>query len=164
MTSNQEYQALNSVKYLFLRQLSEPRDNSLLLVVQEAIENRLGAPSVHADDPELSQILTNTWPIESVEGCKTFELTWKRYATYLVTEELVGSAGDYDDEQYTGNVLRIYTKSHFLDHLATDTGGHIDPIVHHKLICLNHLIDVASYAPPEIRLIESDAPPPARIH
>lgn len=152
------------MKYLFLRQLSEPRGNCLLLVVQEAIENRVGASSVHADNPELSEILTNTWPIESVEGCKTFELYWNRYAAYLVTEELVGSASDYDDEKYTGNVLRIYNKSHFLDHLVTDTGGHIDPILHYKLICLNHLIDVASYAPPEIRQIESDAHPPARIH
>lgn len=62
MISKREYVSLNLVKYLFLRQLSEPRDNSLLLVVQEAIENRLGASSVHADNPELSEILTNTWP------------------------------------------------------------------------------------------------------
>jgi hypothetical protein len=82
MSFNREYKSLNLVKCLFSRQLSEPRDNSLLPGVQEAIENRLGAQSAHADDPELSQILTNTWSIESVEGCKTFELTWMHYAAF----------------------------------------------------------------------------------
>jgi len=45
-----------------------------------------------------------------------FELFWKRYAAYLVTEELVGSNSltGYDDESYTGSILRVYTKSHSL--------------------------------------------------
>ena len=66
----------------------------------------------------------------------------------------MGSGGSDRDEVYTGNLLRVYTKSHFLDHLARDTGGHIEPTLHHyKLICLDHLIDVASYSPPEVRLL-----------
>ena len=48
----------------------------------------------------------------------------------------------------------IYAESHFLNHLARDTGGHVEPIQHYKLTCLNHLIDVAAYAPPQVRLIE----------
>ena len=84
-----------------------------------------------------------------------FEIHWKRCAAYLVTEELVGSNSvtGYDDENYTGKILRIYTRSHFLDHLARDTGGHTDPIQHYKLVCLNHLIDVAAYEPPEVRTV-----------
>src|SRR5271169_2828332 len=147
------FDSLNSVKYLFLRQLSEPRDNSLSLVVEEAIENRLAPARVPSDNPELDEILKRSWPIESVEGCKTFELTWSRYAAYLVTEELIGSGGRDDNETYTGRLLRVYIKSHFLDHLARDTGGHVEPVQHYKLICLNHLIDIGSYAPPDIRLI-----------
>jgi hypothetical protein len=101
--------------------------------------------------------------LESVEGCKTFELSWARYAAYLVTEELIGSGGSYDDEIYTGRLLRVYTKSHFLDYLSPDTGGHTEPVQHYKLICLNHLIDVGSYAPPDIRLMGSASPSPLRI-
>jgi hypothetical protein len=157
------FDSLNSVKYLFLRQLSEPRDNSLSLVVEEAIENRLAPARVPSDNPELDEILKRSWPIESVEGCKTFELTWRRYAAYLVTEELIGSGGRDDDETYTGRLLRVYTKSHFLDHLARDTGGHVEPVQHYKLICLNHLIDIGSYAPPDIRLIGPSSVPPLRI-
>jgi hypothetical protein len=54
-----------------------------------------------------------------------FQLSWKHYLAYLVTEELVGSnaAKGYADEVYTGNILRVYTKSHFLDHVMRDTDG-----------------------------------------
>jgi hypothetical protein len=162
MSNIPEFDSLNSVKYLFLRQLSEPRDNSLRLVVEEAVQNGF-APPVPSDNPELDEILTRTWPIESVEGCKTFELTWSRYAAYLVTEELIGSGGRDNDETYTGKLLRVYTKSHFLDHLSRDTGGHVEPVQHYKLICLNHLIDIGSYAPPDIRVIGSSSAPPLRI-
>jgi hypothetical protein len=151
MLGGPEFDSLNSVKYLFLRELSEPRDNSLRLIVEEAVDNRSAAPSTRSDDPGLARILTETWPIESVEGCKRFELSWAQYAAYLVTEELVGSAGSHDDEVYTGRLLRVYTKSHFLDYVSRNTGGHTEPILHYKLICLNHLIDVGSYAPPDIR-------------
>ena len=151
--------ALNSARYVYLRQLTEPRDNSLLLLVEEAVLNE-SPPLNRPETPESSQIVTRYSPIESVKGCKKFELFWKHYAAYLVTEELVGSCGKNDDEAFTGNVFRIYTKSHFLDHLSRDTGGHPEDLQHYKLICLNHKIDVASYAPPEIRLMEPTAAPP----
>src|ERR1700758_3079214 len=126
MTHATAVEQLNSVQYLYLRQLVEPRDNSLRLVVEEAVVNRAGVASFH---PELEAILKDASPIESVEGCRIFEIHWKRYAAYLVTEELVGSNSvtGYDDENYTGRILRMYTRSHFLDHLARNTGGHTDP-------------------------------------
>lgn len=144
---------LNQAKNLCLRHISEPEDNSLRLVVEEAIADR--SETVPAPDPAspLSEIRKGASPIKSVGGCKTFELHWSRYVAYLVTEELVGSGGGDEDEVYTGNLLRVYTKSHFLDFLSRDTGGHIEPILHYKLVCLNHLIDVASYSPPEVRLL-----------
>jgi hypothetical protein len=159
---------LNSVQYLYLRQLAEPRDNSLRLVVEESVLNRAGVASFHPELPELEAILKDASPIEPVEGCRVFEIHWKRYAAYLVTEELVGSNSltGYDDEDYTGKILRVYTRSHFLDHLARDTGGHTDPVQHYKLICLNHLIDVAAYAPPEVRVVaehSEDATPSQRL-
>ena len=162
MFGSPELDALDSAKYLYLRELSEPRDNSLRVVVDEAVQNR--SRPVSTDRPELANIVKDAWPIESVEGCKSFELSWKHYVAYLVTEELVGSCGDYQDEVYTGKLLRVYTNSHFLAHLAKDTGGHTAPIQHFKLICLNHLVDVASYTPPEIRLLGPDLPQPARTN
>lgn len=149
-----ELNSLNSVKYLYLRELSEPMDNSLRIIVDEAVVNRSTPSPAHSDLPESAGIFTDFSPIESTAKCKRFELSWKHYVAYLVTEECAGSCGGYDDETYTGEVFRVYAKSHFLEHLARDTGAHVDPIQHFKLICLNHLIDIASYALPEIHMID----------
>jgi hypothetical protein len=155
----EELQLLNSAKYLFLRALSEPRDNSLRLLVDEAVVNRAESALVGSkDSPREQAIYSEFSPIELVEGCKQFELSWQSYVAYLVTEEMAGSCGFYEDENYTGTLFRIYTKSHFLDHVSRDTGGHTDPVQHFKVICLNHLIDVAAYAPPRIRVLESAKP------
>ena len=153
------FSLLNQVEYLYLRVFSEPRDNSLRIVVQEAIENRLKAAQLEpGDPPALENILKDAHPIESTESCKTFAVYWKHYAAYLITEEGVGSsASTYDDEEFTGKLFRVYTKSHFLEHIARDTGAHFKPVQHYKLICLNHLVDIASYEPPEIRLIPCPA-------
>ena len=156
-----EFDLLNNIKYLYLRDVSEPRDNSLRVVVQEAVANPLGA--LRADRPELAEIMKDASPIESTGNCKTFELFWKRYAAYLVSEECVGSCGDFGDESYEGTLFRIYMKSQFLDHLARDTGGHAERLQHYKLICLNHIIDVASHAPPEIQIHDPTPKPPTRI-
>jgi hypothetical protein len=144
---------LNQAKYLCLRQISEPEDNSLRLVLEEAIVDRTETVSTPDPTSPFAEILKGASPIKSVEGCRTFELQWSRYVAYLVTEEGVGSGGSDEDEVYTGKLFRVYTKSHFLDHLSRDTGGHFEPILHYKLICQNHLIDVASYNPPEVRLL-----------
>jgi hypothetical protein len=147
---------LNSAKYVDLREISEPDKhvfNSLRIVVEEAIVNE--AAAVASDRPELANLLKGAHPIESVEGCKTFRLSWKHYLAYLVTEELVGSNAPkgYADEVYVGRIVRVYTNSHFLDHIMRDTGGHIQEILHYKVICLNHLIDVVSYLPPQVEAL-----------
>ena len=114
---------LNSVRYIDLREISEPNKrvfNALRIIVEEAIVNETAV--VVSDRPELANLLAREHPIESVEGCKTFSLSWRHYLAYLVTEELVGSnaPNGYADEIYTGRILRVYTKSHFLDHVMRD--------------------------------------------
>lgn len=163
MAARPELDLLDSAKYLYLRDLTEPRDNSLRVVVQEAVVNPFGMVHAHPDFPELKELFTSASPIESTADCRTFELTWKNYIAYLVTEECVGSCGKYDDELFSGRLFRIYTKSHFLDHLRRDTGGYTGEINHYKMICLNHLIDVAAYDQPEVKLIEPSPTVPDRI-
>jgi hypothetical protein len=155
MNDDEAVGQLDSVKHLYLRHLFEPRDNSLRLIVEEAVENRSGVirPQPELAVPDLADILRDASPIESIEGCRKFELYWKRYVAYLVTEEMVASCGAYEDEVYRGTLFRIYEKSHFLEHLARDTGGHCDPVRHYKIVCLNHVIDVAAYAHPDVRLL-----------
>ena len=149
---------LDSVGYVDLREISEPNKrvfNSLRIVVEEAVVNE--AATVVSDRPELASLLAGAHPIQSVDGCKTYQLSWKHYLAYLVTEELVGSnaPNGYADEIYTGRILRLYARSHFLDHVMRDTGGHTQDVLHYKIICLNHLIDVVSYYPPEWKSMDT---------
>jgi hypothetical protein len=158
MSKSDAVEQLNSAKYVGLREISEPNKrvfNSLRIIVEEAVVNE--AAVVVSDRPELAALMTGAHPIESVDGCKTFQLSWKHYLAYLVTEELVGSnaLNGYADEVYSGKILRVYTRSHFLDHVMRDTGGHIQDVLHHKLICLDHLIDVVSYDPPDVEVLPS---------
>ena len=119
MANRLDPDTLDSAVYLYLRELSEPRDNSLRLVVQEAVVNPASSvPAPNAGLPEMREILKGALPIESTESCRTFELTWKRYVAYMVSEESVGSCGQYDDEVFSGRLFRVYSKSHFLEHLA----------------------------------------------
>jgi hypothetical protein len=148
---------LNQTKSVFLRSLREPRDNQLELILEEALvkEARRGEAPRRGELPESLFSKLGLAQIESVDGCLVYRLFWQHYAAYLVTEELVGSNGQYDDEQYQGTILRSYLKSHFLEHFARDTGCHSGPLQHYKIVCLNHLIDVAADAPPEVEIIST---------
>ena len=138
---------IEQVQYLYLRSIFEPTDNAVRILVEEAS----GSDRQTAAHGAASQWL----PIAPTKSSRTFELYWKHYVAYLVTDECAGSCGRYEDEQYTGKILRSYTRSHFLDHLVRDTGGHSSDLRHYKLICLNHLIDVASEEPPEIAVLKA---------
>jgi hypothetical protein len=159
--SSDNLQLLDSAEYLYLRRISEPRDNMLRIIVQEATANRCKPPIAIPGMPKA--LFSGAAPIESTETCKTFVLSWPRYVAYLVTEEAVGSCGNRKDEIFTGRFFRTYEKSHLLDHIARDTGAHLKPYRHYKIICLNHLIDVVSTFPPDIEVIEGngqrDSPP-----
>src|ERR1700722_3066356 len=89
MADKLELDSLDSAKYLYLRELSEPQDNSLRFV-REAVVNPAGSVFPHPDAPELDEILRDGSPIESTDACRTFELMGNRYVAYLVTEECVG--------------------------------------------------------------------------
>lgn len=123
---------INRASFLDLISIHIRGISQLELTVREAIvnEHKRGQPFAGSDRPELAEITRDAAPIESVEGCLSYRLYWKRFVAYLVTEECVGSCGNYDDEFYEGRVFRLYSKSHLLDHLSRDTGAHFNPLIH----------------------------------
>jgi hypothetical protein len=144
---NSIWKQIDSSDYLFLNKLIEPRDNSLTIVLDEAKAN-------HAKKgPTVIGSITlpgDSSPIEPTPDCQIFTLHWKNYVSYCVTEEMHGSRGKYEDETYTGRLLRVYSKSHYLDFVEKDTGAHFEPYHHYKICCSNHLIDVVSTDRPQI--------------
>jgi len=148
------FDRVNACASLFLRSINEMGINQVEIIIEEAVVNEAlrGKMDPTQLPSELSFLLDSAAPIESVPGCQAFRLYWKGYAAYLVTEECVGSCGHFEDEVFEGDRLRIYSKSHFLDHLARDTGAHGE-LIHYKITCENHLVDIAAEEPPVIEAI-----------
>jgi hypothetical protein len=137
------WQKIDASKYLYLGKLFEPRCNSLTIILEEATTADTG-------DGTDSEISTSYVAIQATPACSVFTLHWDSYISYCVTEEMHGSCGDYEGEEYSGRLLRIYSKSHFLDFIGRDTGAHFHPYRHYKIACLNHVIDIASSEAPQI--------------
>ncbi len=141
---------IDSCRYVFLRSLSEPKDNSLRLLIQEA-----DTSTVEESVTVGGVVLKGTHAILSSETSRTFELVWEHYIAYAVRNESF-TVEDKEEVADSGRLLRIFSKSHYLDYIkkATIAGPeHPGPIIHACIICLNHIIDVAAVDLPVTRLL-----------
>lgn len=141
------WKLIDTAAYLFMNQLFEPRDNSLTVVLEEAGVNEPARTSRTI----VGVLFSGVAPIEPLDGSKVFVLQWKSYVSYCVTEEMHGSCGNFKDALYEGRLLRIYSKSPFLDFLAQSTGAHFGDYRHYMIACQNHIIDVASTSEPALQ-------------
>jgi hypothetical protein len=147
------WKEVDSAGYLFLNRLFEPRDNQLTIVLEEAvvIESKRGSRELPG-----GIVIEDAAPIKPSASCRVFTLNWKSYVSYCVTEEMHGSCGKYEGEKYTGRLLRLYSKSHFLDFVAADTGAHFESYSHYKICCENHNIDIVSVTAPELSYVSRE--------
>jgi hypothetical protein len=141
------WNAIDSCRYLFLREIGEPEDNALRIVVEEAKAD--GPPE---DIEILGRIVRGTRTVESDESCKLFEVVWPSYVAYSIRNELF-TAWD-DSERWEGRLFRIYSQSHFRDYVARATFAsdqYPGPLRHWELLCLNHIVDVIACVEPEVQ-------------
>jgi hypothetical protein len=88
--------------------------------------------------------------IEHGRRDRLFEVRWSRYVAYNVRNE--SYSGWDESEEFQGRSFRIYSKSHYLDFLKTAKNvqnlapGHS----HWRIVCVNHIIDVASLEEPNV--------------
>lgn len=90
------WKQIDSASYLFLNRLFEPRDNSLTIILEEAISNKA---KTGAKEFPGGVVFEDCSPIEPTEDCRVFKLEWKNYISYCMTEEMIGSCGKYEDEE-----------------------------------------------------------------
>ena len=141
------HEEIDSCRYLFLRDLSEPEENTLRVVVEEAKAD--GPPE---DLEILGKVIRGTIPIDSDESCRLFELVWSSYVAYGVRNESF-TAWD-DSEEWQGRLFRLYSKSHFRDYVSRATfasNEYPGPLRHWSLLCENHLVDVVACVEPAVR-------------
>jgi hypothetical protein len=140
-------------KFLYLDSILEPEENTLRLVIAEAGDGGPSDPTKFKDEgPELQRILSESREIAHLPGMLKFELLWNSYIAYSVRNESFVSRDDY--EQFEGRLLVTYTKSRYLDFVSAATFASPDypgSFTHWGVFCLNHIVDIVSVEPPQIR-------------
>lgn len=145
---------LDECAYLDLTGISEPGQSSLRLVVEEMQE------SFESEELEIGGVnLGESRKIEHTQSCRVFEVTWETYISYAVVNE--SYARVKNDEVYEGRLVRVYSKSDFLEHIrqATFADEHYPgPFKHIALVCMHHIVNVVSVSHPQVRLARAGQP------
>lgn len=141
------FDEINGVKYCYLADLRESGDNSLRIILEEA---RADGPVVEYGD-DGRKLAFPAKAIETTPGCARFDIQFDSYIAFAVRDESFGQVGK--TEVYEGEFAMIYSQSHFLDFVSNGTWAsedHPGPYVHYGFWTLNHLVDIASCAPPKV--------------
>ena len=147
------FDEINSAKSLFLLNIKEPRDNQVSITVQETTvsnEEEYIAVGDKSIGPA-KRIIVN-------EKCKKFRIFFNSYASYIVLNESFPMWYDY--EEWTGKLIRIYTKSNFLDYIRKDTNADEfydylnEKLKHFSINCENHVIHIATIEEPIIKILK----------
>ena len=138
---------IDSCRYLYLRRLWEPQDTGLSVIVDEAV----------VDAGEVPNTATSVGPIVVGPQNRAFQIMWPRYVAYSVTNESYTVLREAD-RIASGRLLIRYAASEYLDHLdkVTFYGAMTDilgEMIHIRVVCLNHIIDVVSGAVPEVQSV-----------
>ena len=151
---NNAISAIQSCEFLSLHSISELEEGGVRLVIHEA---KTGGP-VNAEildsEPlaEVKKILAQSNAIVHGQGCRVFTLTWEDYIGYCVENESF-ALPEPDTSEYDGRLLRVYTKSVYLDFIARSsfaTSEYPGPFRHFSVLCLDHIVNVASTHEPTI--------------
>ena len=139
-------EAINGCPWLYLREISEPVENVLRLLVEEA---RALGPS--SDVIIGGTAIKDTRAIESAPDSPLFELLFTDYVAYAVRNE--SFARDLEGGLPSESWFCSFQTSPFLDFVETTTfAGEAwpGPYTHYSVWCLNHVIDVAATEEPTI--------------
>ncbi|MBR1555144.1 MAG: hypothetical protein IJ644_07115 [Oscillospiraceae bacterium] len=143
----------------FLISLSEEYDNDLKIVVSLSCTGEIGENADDMGIPALGDILRKSCPIYPDEN-QTYEILFEQYILYQTRNESYTSWDDYEIRK--GTYFIIFEKSRLLDALPVLTDCQIlsdgtyypEKWKHYGIYCQNHIIDVISCFPPEIRKLK----------
>jgi hypothetical protein len=138
---------IDSCKYLFLRDLSEPGDNTLRLLIEEA------SPRPEAKSHVISGVnVKEAHRVESNDQSRLFEVMWTHYVAFSVVDESYAQI-DRTEEIVSGRKFQILTKSQFIDYLSRATlatDEYPGPMTHCRITCENQIVDVVATVMPTI--------------
>ena len=141
---------LNEHQYCYLAEIGEPAANQLRIVILEA------TISDETEEIDLGVAkISDVHPIVTDETCRAYEIIFESYVGYSVRNE--SYVGRDESEKFTGEIFRVYSKSHFLDYIRVSAmyASEDEPgeFMHYEVVCLDHVIDVASVDEPRISIL-----------
>lgn len=150
------FREINDHEYLELLEIGETDEWALRLVLAEAIVSEIYGLASKTEEPNdsIRELINSSKPIGLTKESKLYEILFDDYITYSVINESYISGSD--NEEYTGDLARIYSKSDFLDYVQKVTFATQEfpgPFKHYGFCCGNHVVDVASVEEPKIRMI-----------
>ena len=105
------FDQLNTHRYLYLDTLYEENHLELCVLVNEA--------KVQGGDHHLADNVSAYGAIATDDTCKKCKVTFKDYVAYSVRNESFTVMDD--EERFTGNLFRQFSKSKFLVYVAAST-------------------------------------------
>ena len=142
------YERINSERNIFLIKIFEPEQNTLQFELSIGIVGELKKSNkiLGIDIGPTHQILHNA-------NSEVYKITFDKYIAYSVINESYESLGG---KEYTGDKIRIYKKSNFLEYIEADTFAssvYPEELKHYAFISLNHIVNVISNVEPKIEKI-----------
>ena len=145
--SLKELAEIDTCASLYLREISEPRQNSLRLLIEEAeVMPEEVAIRIAGTDLGTGHL------VRSTANSRLFEIVWDNYVAYLVTNESYATPSE--SEEYSGRFARCYSKSLFLEcisHATVACNEYPGPLQHIGIVSECHVIDVVSTSLPRVR-------------
>jgi hypothetical protein len=145
------FEEIAKCRYLFLEEIGEPFANQfrVLIVVGEI-------PSIPVAIQVAGSSLGDGLPVNTDEHSLRYELTWPSYVLYQIVNESFAQPQDPQKAE-AGKSVFIYNTSNLLEFvsrttLATDE--YPGKLIHLRILCQDHAVDVISVEPPLCRKIE----------
>lgn len=130
---------------LYLREIGEPSDNRLRIVVSEGLLGKPAKVDIAGVD------LGEARPIEVTDESRSFELRWDNYVAYAVRNESFWNAEE-GEPAFVKHLQQRFESAFFRYISATTFADDVypGPLEHWSLSTLNHCVDVISVGPPHI--------------
>jgi hypothetical protein len=144
------FEELSKCQHLFLEELVEPETNTLRIQVIEGRASNIAVPIQVA-----GQLLGEGYPARIDANAVRYELTWNSYVLYEIVNESFGRQ-ETSEDGILASSASVYKSSSLLDYVFRSTNASDEypgKLVHFRIVCANHIIDVISTDRPVCRKI-----------
>ena len=151
MERSDYFDELARCRHLFVEEMGELRANQfrLLIVVGEVATS---AVPIHV----AGQSLGEGFPVEVDENSTRYEFIWSSYVLYQIVNESYAKSESAETTESNLSAY-VYTTSnllHFVSKASIATDEYPGNLLHFRILCEDHIVDVISVEHPQCRKIE----------